>query len=342
MKFERLQRLAERFDGYLWWQVALELLLIWLVVFLVVRFVQGTRAAGALKSTLLLVIVMTFVVPIVAQGEQFARIKYLYDTFLTLLAITMIVIFQPELRRGLIRLGETPILRRTTTSTSTVIEAIVDAVAYLSKARFGGLIVIDRESGLRGLTEGGTPIHGRVTARLLQTIFFPGSALHDLAVVIRGGEVVSAGVQLPLAEPEDMPDPSLGSRHRAAVGLSKECNALVVVVSEESGAISIAERGRLLRELSPEQLREELSTRLKHAPGGGEAVAARAENSGDASLSETGEHAMLGENGGGGGGAGFGGGLNGDTLAGAEAIVPESERPRVVVSGGRRGGGKGG
>lgn len=331
MMFERLQRLAERFDGYLWWQVAIELLLIWLVVFLVVRFVQGTRAAGALKSTLFLVIVTTFVVRILAQQEQFARIKYLYDTFLTLLAITLIVIFQPELRRGLIRLGETPILRRTATSTSTVIDAIVEAAAYLSKARFGGLIVIDRESGLKGLTEGGTPIHGRVSARLLQTIFFPGSALHDLAVVIRGGEVVAAGVQLPLAEPEDMPVPSLGSRHRAAVGLSKECNALVVVVSEETGAISVAERGRLQRELTPDQLRDHLSRRLRKS------VTPNVVAVGDPSLGETGEHATLG-NGASGGGAGFGGGVNGDTLTGVEAVstAADAEHPARATAGGRR------
>ena len=145
--FDQIQRLIERFHGYSWWQVAVELLLIWLVVFFAVRFVQGTRAAGALKSTLLLVIVTTFVVRLLATQEHFQRIKYLYDTFITLLAITLVVVFQPELRRGLIRLGETPIRRRAKTGTSEVIDSIVEAAAYLSKARFGGLIVIDRESG---------------------------------------------------------------------------------------------------------------------------------------------------------------------------------------------------
>jgi diadenylate cyclase len=321
MMFERLNRLAERLHDYSWWQIAVELLLIWLVVFVVVRFVQGTRAAGALKSTLFLVIVTTFVVRILAQQEQFARIKYLYDTFLTLLAVTMIVVFQPELRRGLIRLGETPIIRRAQTGTSAVIDAIVEASAYLSKARFGGLIVIDRDSGLKGLIEGGTSINGRVSARLLQTIFFPGSALHDLAVIIRGGEVTAAGVQLPLADPEDMPDPSLGSRHRAAVGLSKECNALVVVISEETGGISIAERGRLDRGLTPDRLRDELWRRLKRSatPAAGAALQA------DPALGETGEHGALG------------GGVNGDTAMGSEAISEPPARKRRVTSRGRGG-----
>lgn len=267
MMLDRLQRLLERLHGYPWWQVAIEIMLIWIVVFIVFRFVQGTRAAGALKGTLFIIILATLVVRILGQQEAFQRIKFLYDTFLTLLAITLIVVFQPELRRGLIRLGETPLLRRSQRGTTEVIEAMVTAAAYLSKASFGGLIVIERENKLKGLVDGGTPIHGQVSARLLQTIFFPGSALHDLAVIVRGGEIVAAGVQLPLAEPEDMPDRSLGSRHRAAVGLTKECDAVVIVVSEETGMISLCERGQLQRGLSRDELSAALWRRLKTVTG---------------------------------------------------------------------------
>jgi hypothetical protein len=105
-------------------------------------------------------------------------------------------------------------------------------------------------------------MNAELTSRLLQTIFFPGSALHDLAVVVKGKRIAAAGVQLPLAEPEDMPDKRLGSRHRAAVGLSRECDALVVVVSEESGKIRLAERGRLTVVESVDQLDRELMSRL--------------------------------------------------------------------------------
>jgi len=263
MLFERAQRLFERLRTYDPWQVLLELAVIWVVAYIVIRFVKGTRAAGALKGTLLLVVMATLLVRILGQAESFQRLKFLYENFLTLLAITLIVVFQPELRRGLIRLGEAPILRRGHTSgVQEVAASVSQAAAYLSKARFGGLIVFERETALKGLVEGGTPIHGRVTSRLLQTIFFPGSALHDLAVIIKGGEIVAAGVQLPLAEPDEMPDPSLGSRHRAAVGVTKEGDALVVSVSEETGTISIAERGRLEQGFTPEQLRTELETRL--------------------------------------------------------------------------------
>lgn len=259
---ERFVRLFERLQSYPWWQVAVELAVIWIVVYVIIRFVQGTRAAGALKGMLVVLVVATLMVRILATQESFQRLKFLYDHFLTFLAITLIVVFQPELRRGLIRLGETPLLRRSATADRTVVSAIVDAAAYLSRARFGAIIVIQRDIGLKGLVEGGTPIDGKVTARLLQTIFFPGSALHDLAVTVHGDLITAAGVQLPLAEPEEMPDPSLGSRHRAAVGLSKECDALVVVVSEESGNISIAERGGLEQNLGPDRLRAELTARL--------------------------------------------------------------------------------
>lgn len=259
---ERFERLLQRLQSYPFWEAALELSVIWVVVYLIFRFVRGTRAAGALKGTLLLLIMATLVVRILGQQEAFQRLKYLYDHFLAFLAITLIVVFQPELRRGLIRLGEAPIIRRSGAAAGTVADAITDACAYFSRARFGALIVIERENKLKGIVEGGTDLHARVSARLLKTIFFPGSALHDLAVIISRGEIAAASVQLPLAEPEDMPDPSLGSRHRAGVGLSKECDALVIIVSEETGNISIAERGRLTKALTPEQLKNELYRRL--------------------------------------------------------------------------------
>jgi diadenylate cyclase len=262
LMFDKLFRLFERLSTYSVWQVGIELLVIWVLVYVIIRFVQGTRAAGALRGTFFLLLIATLVVRVLGASEAFGRLKFLYDHFLTLLAVTLIVVFQPELRRGLIRLGEAPLLRRSVTTDKAIIDALVEASAYLSRAKFGGIIVLERESGLKGLIEGGTPINGRLSARLLQTIFFPGSALHDLAVIVKNDTIVAAGAQLPLAEPDEMPDATLGARHRAAVGLSKECDALVIVVSEETGGISIAERGRLDLGLTKDQLRSELSSRL--------------------------------------------------------------------------------
>jgi diadenylate cyclase len=235
------------------------------VVYMVVRFIQGTRAAGALKGLIVLIVVGTLTVRVLGQREEFQRLQFLYDNFLTIAAVGLVVIFQPELRRGLTRLGETPLFRRTPKGLAVTVEEIAEAAAFLSRARFGAIIVIEREAQLKSFTEGGTVLNAAVSARLLQTIFFPGTALHDLAVVIRGSQILAAGVQLPLAEPAQMPDPTLGSRHRAAVGITSECDALALVVSEETGTISLAEHGRLTRNLSRAELEDLLLSNLRAA-----------------------------------------------------------------------------
>jgi diadenylate cyclase len=214
----------------------------------------------------LILVFVTITARILGGGEAFQRLAFLYDRFLAIMAIALIVIFQPELRRALIRLGETPFFRSTPTEIAGAVDAIVEACAYLSKSRFGAIIVIERAIGLGGIVEGGTVLGAELSSRLLQTLFFPGTALHDLAVVIKGNVIHAAGVQLPLADPTDMPDPTLGSRHRAAVGLTKECDALVVVVSEETGSIRIAERGRLSEPLDSKGLHDELLRRLRLSP----------------------------------------------------------------------------
>lgn len=266
--WSRISDLFTRLSGYSPWEVAVELVLIWIVVYSVARFARGTRAAGALKGVLVVLIVATVVARVLGGGEAFQRLSFLYDRFLAIAAVALVVIFQPELRRALIRLGETPLLRATRSEIAEVVDEIVEACAYLSKSKFGALVVIQRQVGLEGLVEGGTPIGAALTARLLQTIFFPGSALHDLAVVVKGKVIHSASVQLPLAEPEDMPDKRFGSRHRAAVGLTRECDALVVAVSEETGHIRLVERGVMSQPLSPEDLRRELFERLRREPPG--------------------------------------------------------------------------
>lgn len=259
---DRLAQLGERLGAYPWWQVLIELVVIWFLVLIVVRFVQGTRAAAILKNLLFLIVISTLLLRILGQREAFQRLTFLYDNFLGIVAIALIVIFQPELRRGLTRIGETSLFRRAIRPQTQAVDAIVEASLYLSKARFGGLMVIERQVPLKGLAEGGTTLNAEVSSRLLQTIFFPGSALHDLAVVIRGNVVRAAGVQLPLAEESDMPDQSLGSRHRAGVGISQESDALAVIISEETGGISLAERGKLTRNLSEAELRGLLVLKL--------------------------------------------------------------------------------
>jgi diadenylate cyclase len=267
--FAGIQSMLDRVMSYRWWEIAIELLVIWLVIYAIVRFVQGTRAAGAIKGLLaltLFVFVLTLLPTALGATDAFQRLQYLFDRALGFIALGLVVVFQPELRRALTRLGEAPFFRSTPSEIAEVVDAVVDASAYLSKAKFGALIVIERQVRLEGLVEGGTRLEARISSRLLQTIFFPSTALHDLAVIIRGSVVHAAGVQLPMADPADMPDPRLGARHRAAVGLTKECDALVVLVSEETGHIRLVERGRLSDGLSADALREELGARLRREP----------------------------------------------------------------------------
>jgi diadenylate cyclase len=184
-------------------------------------------------------------------------------------AIAVIVVFQPELRRALMRLGETRLFRGWSNQLSEEIEQLVEAATFCSKRKIGALIAIEREVGLGGIADSGTRIGGELTAALLNTIFWPNSPLHDLGVVISQGKIAYAGVQFPLAE-EGTLERELGSRHRAAVGLSNESDAVVIVVSEETGDVSIAERGILMRKLTPDALRglltELLGAAEKKAP----------------------------------------------------------------------------
>lgn len=255
----------KRMDGYPWWEVALELALIALVVWAIIRFIEGTRAAGVMKGLVALLLIglaARLFLSLVGREEAFERLGYLLDRAGVVVAIGLVVVFQPELRRALTRLGEAPIFRSTPGEIAQVVDAVVEACSYFQKAKFGALIVMERRTALGGLAEGGTRLGAEVSARLLQSLFFPGTALHDLAVIIKGPIVHAAGVQLPLAGAGDMPDANLGSRHRAAVGISRECDALVVIVSEETGSIRIAERGKLTDPMTPEELRRAMMAGL--------------------------------------------------------------------------------
>ncbi len=260
---------TNRLQGYPLWQVAVELLIIGVIVYAALRFLQGTRAAGALGATILLLVVATVAVRLASQRDLFPRLSQLYTRFIGFLAIALVVVFQPELRRALLRMGELPaigpLLRgmQGASDSRTVVEAVVRASEFLSKNKFGAIIAIERRTGMRELVEGATILDADVSAALLESIFWPSNPLHDMGVLIRGRKIVAAGVQFPLADPAEVRDPTLGTRHRAAVGLSRATDAFVVVVSEETGAISIAERGRLTRWLTPEALTNELNRALR-------------------------------------------------------------------------------
>jgi diadenylate cyclase len=226
--------------------------LIGIVIYAVYRFLRGTRGARLLRGIALLLVVTSLFVQFLA--ERFGAIKVLYQQLVAVVAFAIIVVFQPELRRAIMRLGETSLFRGWSRMIGEEIEQLVESAIFLSKRKVGALIAIEREVGLGGLAESGTRLNAELSASLLNTIFWPNSPLHDLGVIISQGRVAYAGVQFPLAE-EGTLEKELGSRHRAAVGMSQESDAVVLVVSEETGDISIAERGQLFRKLTPEALR---------------------------------------------------------------------------------------
>jgi len=248
------------------WLVAAEITAIWLVVWLAYRFLRGTRGGGAIKGFAVLLVIGTFLIRVIGQGsELFERLSFLYGRFLGLAAIMLIVVFQPELRQAMIRLGHAWSFNRRRGEARTTAATIGEACEYLSRAKFGAIIALERQTRLGGLAESGVELDALISPRLLQSIFYPNAPLHDLGVVIRGDRIAAASVQFPLAEEGVLP-PEYGARHRAAVGLSTECDALVVVVSEETGSISIAERGTIEGPFDRQTLVAELVRRLEGEP----------------------------------------------------------------------------
>ncbi len=258
---QRIHQLGDRVVGYMRnepFQVLIEFAVIWVVAYLIVRFLRGTRGAWAIKGVAVILITGTLLIQVLG----FERLNFLYNNVLQLATIALVIVFQPEIRRVLVRLGETRIFgKQTGLRRARLVEELVAAVEYLSKRKIGALVAIEREVGLRGICEQGTILNAEISRELLETIFWPNSKLHDLGVVLQGDRVLAAGVQFPLAEAGSVVS-ELGSRHRAGVGLSAETDALVIIVSEETGKVSLAERGRLTRGLSVEDLRSNLTLGL--------------------------------------------------------------------------------
>jgi diadenylate cyclase len=248
------------------WQLLTEWFLIGFVVYWVIRFLRGTRGARLLKGIGVVLIVLYLIVKIVATSMHLDRINFLYSQFLNGAAFAVLIVFQPELRRAIMRLGETRLFRGFSSQVSEEIDQLVQSAIYLSKRKIGALIAIERSTGLGGIAETGTRINADLTAKLLNTIFYPNSPLHDLGVIVSQGRIAYAGVEFPLAE-EGTVERDLGSRHRAAVGLSSESDAVVIVVSEQTGDVSIAERGVLMKKLTPDALRGMLNELLHGADG---------------------------------------------------------------------------
>lgn len=232
----------------------IEILIVAYVLYRALLFLSGTRA--------LQLLIGLFVLGLVYFGAlvlKFNMITSLLSVIFTYGAFAAIVVFQPELRHALSNLGRSRAMQFLAgEGTQSVIEGIVEATERLSRRGAGAILAVEGEVSLNDYVESGKGMHATVSADLLTTIFTPYSPLHDGAVIIRGDEIIAAGCVLPLTQ-FPVEDRSLGTRHRAALGLSEETDAIVIVVSEETSKVSIAIRGLLHRGVMPQQLRDVLA-----------------------------------------------------------------------------------
>lgn len=242
-----------------------DILVVSIIVYWLLWVAQGTRATQLLRGIVILVAVVFFL----ANTLQLTTFNWLLNKIWPALLVAIPIIFQPELRRALEQLGHTGSWLRPPFQTATpqdalnrMVDEIVRASVQLSRQRFGALMVIERETGLQDYADRGVPIDGDLTRQLLITIFFPNSPLHDAAVLIRDDRIVAASVVLPLTDNISATG-QLGTRHRAAIGITEESDALAVVVSEETGQMSVAHNGRLIRNLDQDRLRRVLRSLLR-------------------------------------------------------------------------------
>ena len=237
------------------WRDVVQVLIVAFVAYRALLFLVGTRALHILFGLLLLGVAY-----VAAVLLKFEMIAYLLGLVFTYGAFALLIVFQPELRSALSRLGQSRVMRFFYRGQALqVAEEVAEAADRLSRAGTGAIIAIEGEVGLGDYLVSGTQITAKVSADLLTTIFTPYSPLHDGAVVIRGDIIIGAGCILPLTQ-FPVEDKSLGTRHRAALGLSEETDALVLVVSEETSAISVARRGALERGVSVQRLLELLAS----------------------------------------------------------------------------------
>ncbi|MFC1676113.1 diadenylate cyclase CdaA [Planctomycetota bacterium] len=268
--FDYLNRIAM----YDWWRIAIELIMIGMVVFWAVNFLEGTRGERLFRGVIFILIAGMLILNLLVDKFQFPRLQFLYGGFLIFVLIVAVAAFQPEIRRALIRIGQPNFMASSSQKVARSIEGIIDAVTKLSETRTGAIIVIEKKVALGEFIETGVRIDATVSSELLRTIFRPETALHDMAVVIRNERIIAARVQLPLAEAASADGTELGSRHRAAIGITIGSDAICLVVSEETGIITIAEDGKLARNADESQIRKRLSSTMQQASSSGNTLPA--------------------------------------------------------------------
>jgi diadenylate cyclase len=241
----------------------LDIALTALLIYFLFSLIRGTRAVR-----LVIGVTVLYVIYVVAQYLGLQLLSQILQAGAVVGLLALVVVFQPELRRGLERIGRVgsfgwlfvPGVRR---AVQQVAAAVAQSAAELGAKKIGALIVIERDTGLTDTAESGVKLDAQLSAELLETLFTPHAPLHDGAVIIRNERVIAAGVTLPLSE-SGAYQGRLGTRHRAALGITEQTDAVVVVVSEETGAISLVERGRIVRHLDEARLAQALVDLLEH------------------------------------------------------------------------------
>lgn len=230
-----------------------DILIVAAILYKIYEMLQDTRAITLVKGMIVL-----FTLTVVCSWLNLHVISWLLQKSASILVVALPIVFQPELRRALEHLGQGKFFGKNVTldesEAKTVVDELVKAAKNLSSTKTGALLVIEREMKLNDVSATGIHIDGLITADFLMNVFIPNTPLHDGAAVIRGKRLIAAGCLLPLTENRGL-STELGTRHRAAIGLSEQCDALIVVVSEETGTISVAENGHIMRHLDTDTLR---------------------------------------------------------------------------------------
>src|SRR3954447_19969034 len=238
------------------WKPALEIIILAVGIYYAFNFVRGTRGAPVVYGFLVLLLSLT----VVAFFLKLEVLGWLLRWFVGFAAVAILIIFQPEIRRMLAELGTHPVFNPNQEKRE-IIEVICETVERLADVRIGALVAIEQAIPLSESTESGVAVDCQATPEMLETIFFPNNAIHDGGVIIRTDRIVSAARIFPLTQRTDL-HPSLGTRHRAAIGLTEETDAIVLIVSEETGSISHCYKGNLVRTVTSEKLRDFLTSLL--------------------------------------------------------------------------------
>jgi diadenylate cyclase len=240
------------------WRSGFEILLLSVGIYYGYVYFRGTRGAKVLTGLAIVFLTLTLISTLL----NLVVIGWILRSFSVFLAIALVVIFQPELRRGLAELGGHPIFSLTSEKRETVHD-LAEAVTQLANKQFGALLAIERDTSIRVYEETGVGLDSELSVELMLSIFHPKSALHDGGVIIRNGRIAAAACIFPVSQRETL-DRSLGLRHRAGLGITEESDAVAVIVSEETGSISICHRRRIEQHLTPETFRQRISEILLH------------------------------------------------------------------------------